>query len=82
MAEAQLRASRSTFLTTQKGKKKLSLNGFRYTIDRTRDSTTYWKCETRECRGRVIQRNDSEYDESKEHNHAPDPAQSLVSINR
>ena len=74
MAEAQLRA---TSLLTQKDKSKLNYNGYRYTVDRVKDATTYWRCEDRKCRGRVIQRGDT-YEETKVHNHAPDPAMSRV----
>jgi hypothetical protein len=76
MAQAQLRAA--SFLKTQKGKDKLSLHGFRYIIDKKSGTTTYWKCEVRDCRGRVIQCSE-DYSESKEHNHAPDAALSVVS---
>jgi hypothetical protein len=45
-----------TIATTEKNKPLLIHNGFNYTIDRSTDTKTYWKCEycrTIKCKGRI-----------------------------
>ena len=63
-----------TISTAEKNKPLLILNGFSYTIDRSTDKTTYWKCEfwrTVKCKGIVHTdiENTSILLESNDHNH-------------
>lgn len=56
--------------SSRKGGQKLTLNGYRYTRDMTRDTFVDWQCEDRACLGRVKEEGDS-YRETKKHYHAP-----------
>lgn len=56
---------------TQRGQKKLCFEGYRYTINLSRGSTTYWQCEERDCGGRAIEK-PGVLRCSKEHCHPPD----------
>ena len=63
-----------TISTTEKNKPLLILNGFNYTIDRSTDKKTYWKCEfcrTIKCKGRIHTdlNNTNILFENNEHNH-------------
>ena len=69
----------ATFTTTQRGKPKLCLNGYRYIVDVRRGSKTYWKCEEKNCKGRVLNEGE-EYVERKDHSHAPDVAVTEVKL--
>ena len=65
------------FLKSQKGKQKLSFEGYIYICDRRTENKTYWKCESGLCRGRLITKHkDSEVEArpTKEQNHVPDTA--------
>ena len=51
-----IKMSSFTIATTEKNKPLLILNGFNFTIDRTTDKKTYWKCEfcrTIKCKARI-----------------------------
>ncbi|KAH9360272.1 hypothetical protein HPB48_005724 [Haemaphysalis longicornis] len=63
--------------TTVRGKPKLCLDGYAYTVDKKVDSRVYWKCERYDqCRGRVVTIQQGQADQqvrrTQEHNHAPD----------
>lgn len=69
-----------TISTTEKNKPLLILNGFNYTIDRTIDKKTYWKCNlcrTIKCKGRIHTdlNNSNILFENNEHNH---PASAVI----
>ena len=57
---------------TQKEKKCLIFDGYRYLRDRIRNSNTYWRCENRgQCSGRLIQKGDQIPVVATKHNHEP-----------
>ena len=61
-----------TITETQKGKKCLIFDGYRYLRDRIRNSNTYWRCENRgQCSGRLIQKGDQIPVGATKHNHEP-----------
>ena len=70
-----------TISSTEKNKPLLILNGFNYTVDRSTDKKTYWKCEYARsitCKGRV--HTDLNYstilNDPSEHNHPPSAVKS------
>ena len=67
---------RMEFILSNKGKRKLALNGFLYVCDKSKNGVTYWRCENfRKCRSRVsTAEDDSLMREPTEHSHSPDPA--------
>ena len=74
-----------TLSTTEKKKPLLILNGFNYTVDRSTDKKTYWKCEYSRsitCKGRV--HTDLNYstilNDPSEHNHPPSAVKSEVRL--
>ena len=59
-----------TITESQKGKKCLIFDGYRYLRDRIRNSNTYWRCENRgQCSGRLIQKGDQISVVAAKHNH-------------
>ena len=59
-----------TIRETQKGKKCLIFDGYRYLRDRIRNSNTCWRCETRgQCSGRLIHKGDQIPIVAAKHNH-------------
>lgn len=52
MAQADIREP--VFSSTNRGGTKMELNGFLYNKDRAIESNLYWRCEDRQCKGRVI----------------------------
>lgn len=74
-----------TILTTERKKPLLILNGFNYTVDRSTDTKTYWKCEhsrTIKCRGRIhTDLNHSTISTGPtEHNHPPSAVNAQVRL--
>ena len=67
------------FTVTKRGGRKLLYNGYAYTVDKMRDSITYWKCEERgRCGGRLKTVNDILQDASLPHSHRPDASRAVV----
>lgn len=71
--------------TTEKQKPLLILNGFSYTIDKSTDKKTYWKCEysrTIKCKGRVHTdlNHTTTLTDASEHNHPPSAVKSEVRL--
>ncbi|XP_042228774.1 uncharacterized protein LOC121870859 [Homarus americanus] len=67
-----------TFVESEKGKKKLCLDGYLYIKDKTVNNKIYWKCEMckkMKCSARVITVNESIQKRSGNHNHAGDAAE-------
>jgi hypothetical protein len=65
------------FLSTEKGRKKLCLEGHLYHMDKQVQNKTYWKCEKcsrTKCPARVITEGDGLVAKKKEHNHTADAA--------
>ena len=65
------------FISSEKGKRKLALNGFMYVRDKTKKGVPYWRCEdSLKCKSCV---STSEYDilmnAPSEHSHPPNYAQ-------
>ncbi|CAF3313335.1 unnamed protein product, partial [Rotaria sp. Silwood2] len=59
-------------IETQKGKKCLIFNDYRYLCDRIRNITTYWRCENRgECPGRLTEKAGEMPLLTAQHNHEP-----------
>ena len=61
-----------TYIKSQKGANKLTFAGYIYVKDNTNDRKTYWRCENRPCKGRVITTNDNAVQITQQHTHAPD----------
>ena len=74
-----------TISTTEKQKPLLLLNGFSYTIDKSSETKTYWKCEysrTTKCKGRVhtdLNRT-TVLTDATEHNHPASAVKSEVRL--
>ena len=67
------------FTVTKRGGRKLLYNGYAYTVDKMRDSITYWKCEERgRCGGRLKTVNDILQGVPLPHSHRPDPSRVVV----
>jgi hypothetical protein len=62
------------FFNSSRGGKKVSLEGYIFSKDKSDEKTgkTYWKCELRSCRGRLITNHDNRILKESEHNHGPD----------
>ena len=74
-----------TISTTEKNKPLLILNGFSYTVDRSTDKKTYWKCEYARsitCKGRVHTdlNHSTILNDPSEHNHPPSAVKSEVRL--
>ena len=61
-------AEMAEFYETTRGKAKLSYLGYRYTVDKLRESRGYWRCEDRDCKGRAVTL-DKEVIKTSEHMH-------------
>jgi len=68
------------FILSEKGKRKLALNGFMYVSDKTQNGVTYWRCENYlKCKSRVsTSENDSLIRAPTEHSHPPNHARIAV----
>ena len=68
------------FIISEKGKRKLSLNGFMYVRDKAQNGVTYRRCEDYlKCKSRVsTAENDSIIRAPTEHSHPPNPARVAV----
>jgi len=67
------------FTVTKRGGKKLLYNGYAYTVDKMRDSVTYWKCEERgRCGGRLKTVNDILQGAPLPHSHRPNASRAVV----
>lgn len=65
------------FVTSEKGKKKLLVNGYLFYKDKVADPKTYWKCEnfqTTKCKARITTLDETIAAGNTEHNHAADAA--------
>jgi len=64
------------FIISEKGKRKLALNGFMYVRDNAQNGVTYWRCEDYlKCKSRVsTAENDSIMRGPTEQSHPPNPA--------
>jgi len=61
-----------TLIETEKGKKCLIFNNYRYLCDRIRNNNIYWRCEKRsECSGRLIEKDGDIPILTASHNHEP-----------
>ena len=63
--------------TSNRGKPKVSIGGYSYTLNKEGNGRMYWRCENRLCKGTVIISNDWLIS-SREHQHAPDPTKVKV----
>ena len=63
--------------TSKRGKPKVSMLGYGYTLNKENNGRMYWRCEDRQCKGTAITCNDILIS-SKEHQHAPDPTKVKV----
>lgn len=62
----------ATFITSQKGKRKLVLNSYIFRKEKTgADSKEIWSCETRGCNARLHTLHDAIVKGPTDHNHAP-----------
>lgn len=65
------------FVLSEKGRNKLKLNGFLFTVDREcKDGRIYWRCEhyrRKKCKSRVITINEQVENNETPHNHPADP---------
>ena len=59
------------YFKSQKGKPKLTLEGYVYTKDKSKDDKHYWRCEDRMCRGRLTLKGEVVLSTTA-HTHAPD----------
>ena len=60
------------FVTTQRGHRKVILDGYIYLLDKTHGQKTYWRCEDRSCTSRLHTLGDSVVRPPSEHlSHAP-----------
>ncbi|XP_076045223.1 uncharacterized protein LOC143027676 isoform X3 [Oratosquilla oratoria] len=69
-----------TFVESEKGKRKLCLDGYLYIKDRSVNNKIYWKCDMSrkiKCFARVITVNDTIQKQSGNHNHAGDAAKAM-----
>ncbi|CAK8697796.1 unnamed protein product [Clavelina lepadiformis] len=68
------------FISSEKGKRKLALNGFMYVRNKTKNGVTYWRCEDYlKCKSRVsTAEDDSLMRTPSEHSHPPNPARVIV----
>ncbi|XP_076816250.1 uncharacterized protein LOC143462093 [Clavelina lepadiformis] len=68
------------FISSEKGKRKLALNGFMYVRDKTKNGVTYWRCEDYlKCKSRVSTTEDDSLKRApSEHSHPPNPARVIV----
>ena len=65
-----------SIVETDRGKRCLLYDEYRYVCNRIRNTNTYWRCERLSgCRGCVIQRGDEEPTLTSPHNHDPDKEQ-------
>jgi len=61
------------FISSEKGKRKLALNGFMYVHDKAQNGVTYWRCEDY-LKCKRLSENDSLIKAPTEHSHPPNPA--------
>jgi len=68
------------FVRSEKGKRKLALNGFMYVRDKVQNGVTCWRCEDcLNCKSRVFTaENDSIITAPTEHSHPLNPARIAV----
>ena len=79
------KCSTFTLSKTQRNKTLLVCNGFSYTIDKTNNDKTYWKCEyarTIKCKGRVHTNNINTImlHENNNHNHSGNALSSEIRL--
>ncbi|XP_076820937.1 uncharacterized protein LOC143466184 [Clavelina lepadiformis] len=68
------------FILSDKGKRKLALNGFLYVRDKATNGVTYWRCEEfLKCKSRESTAEDDSLKRApSEHSHPPNPARVIV----
>ena len=69
------------FFLSSRGGQKLNLCGFVYNTDGSNSKTgnTYWRCENRKCKGRLVTSKDQRIIKQTDHDvHGPDVQQATV----
>lgn len=78
--EIQLPSNSIQIISTQRGKRKLLLDGYIYRLDRSNDrGIEQWRCSKKNCRGRIHLHN-SNITLVSSHSHSAEPAQCEAAI--